>query len=115
MNQKTILVISLITALAGITVLYFLSGELEPDAMAIEKITGEDMGEIAKITGEIKSIRNSNSSTFITIEQPADITIIAIGKSNLSLKSGDTVEILGAVDEYNDEPQIIAKRIRLIE
>jgi len=96
--------------------LFAISSGIEVSEKTIDKITKGNVGEQVKINGMIEKITELNSTTFITVVQPNDMTVVVFKKEkrNLSLSEGDYVEVIGKVDEYGEELEVIAQRIRKV-
>jgi len=96
--------------------LFAISSTIEVSERTIDKITKGDVGTQVKINGMIDKITELNTTTFMTIVQPNDMTVVVFKeeKRNLSLSEGDYVEIIGNVDEYNGELEVLAQRIRKV-
>ena len=52
----------------------------------------------------------------ITIEQPQDITVVLFKSKNESIviNKGSNIEVIGKVDEYKGELEIIGNKVRVI-
>lgn len=75
------------------------------------------LGRSIAVSGEIKKVFISPSNTgFIDLEDnTGTITIVVFSSSKLDivydLKEGNTISVVGKVQEYKDELEIIAKEI----
>jgi len=112
MKEKTLLKIAVVTALAGIFVLYLISDNINLDESLINRIEDEDIGNDVKIKGVVSDVFNGEKVSIITIRQPEDMKVVVM--ENISLSEGDFVEIIGEVDEYNGEMEVIGNRVRVI-
>ena len=115
MKEKTLLQIALIAGIAGIVVLFFVSSTIEINEKTIDKINTQNVGEDVKLIGTIKNVYQSENAYFIEISQPSSLTIILFKDKNISLQVGDTVEIIGKIDEYEGKLEVIGQRVRVIE
>ena len=115
MKEKTLLQIALIAGIAGIVVLFFVSTTIEINEKTIDKINTQNVGEDVKLIGTIKNVYQSENAYFIEISQPSSLTIILFKDKNISLQVGDTVEIIGKIDEYEGKLEVIGQRVRVIE
>jgi RecJ-like exonuclease len=106
-----------IYSLIGIAILFLLSDTVQLSQSSIASIEQEELGRDVKIMGTIKSIRQFPSNTIITIMQPEEISIFLYkpDQRGMPLKQGDLVEIIGEIDEYNEQEQIIGNRVRVIK
>jgi len=116
MKDKTLLKIALATSIIGLFLLFLISDSIEVDQTALDRITLNNVDETVKIQGTITSVRDLETVTITTIQQPEERTAILFkGDSQpTALQEGMHVEILGKVDEYNGNPEIIAHRIRIL-
>ena len=116
MNEKTLLRISLICALFGVFVLYIISDGINLDEASISGIKGEDAGSDAKLKGVVKSVFNGEKASIITITKPEELKVVIIKKDrgNISVKEGDYIEVVGEIEEYEGEMQMIGNRIRVV-
>lgn len=116
MREKTLLKIALMTSIAGLLVLYIISGRIEIDEKSLEKITFDNKDEFVKVRGIVSRMTDLEKVTIMEITQPTEITIVLFKNSNGStpIKQGNEVEIIGKIDEYEGELEIIAQRARII-
>lgn len=112
MKEKTLLRISIICALVGIFVLYLISDNIVLNESSISNIKNEEIGKDVKIKGVVKDVFNGESLSIITITQPDEMKIIFY--DNVSVSKGDYIEVIGEVDEYNNEREVIGNRMRRI-
>lgn len=115
MKEKTLLRIALISGIIGIVILFIISDNIEINEKNIDKINKANVEEDVKLTGTISKITQLEKVAFIELEQPATMTIILFKDKNLSLYKGDNVEIIGEIDEYGGELEVIAQRIRVLD
>lgn len=115
MKEQLLLKIALTCCLAGVGILFFISDNIEPDEKAISKINMENLGEDIKLKGYVSGITDLEKVIFLEITMPEKITVVLFKKQNISIYEGSYVEILGEIDEYNGEMQVIGNRVRVIE
>lgn len=108
--------IALLTAIIGTTILFFISSKIEITETTIDKINKDNLEERVKIKGIVNKITELNKTTFIELTQPSTIDVIVFKdkQGNLSIKPGNKIEIIGNIDEYKGNLEIIAQRIRVI-
>ncbi|MEA2036193.1 MAG: OB-fold nucleic acid binding domain-containing protein [Nanoarchaeota archaeon] len=116
MKEKTLLKIAIGCALIGVFVLYIISDSVKIDETSIGKIEEEDIGSDVKVKGRVERLYEGEKVSIITIIQPEDMSIIVMKQDNknLSLEEGDYIEVIGEVDEYNGELEVIGNRIRVL-
>ena len=113
MNEKIMISIAFFCSLAGLFVLFLLVENLDYSEKTIEKINAERIEDMIKLNGEVVNINEVSNITFISIMRPSYIDVIVFDK-NISLFSGDKVEIIGKGEEYEGKMELIAHRIRVI-
>jgi len=111
-KEKTLLRIALIASIIGVCVLFFVSDNIEISEKTIDNLDTIDMGEIVKVKGIVTKVRGTNETTFLELTQPESVKLIVF--DNITILEGDFVEIIGKIDEYEGEKEIIVDRIRKI-
>lgn len=106
MEEKNLLVISIICVMLGISMLYFIyeNQDLE-EINSIETHLEKDV----KVSGVIKRITKSNDLTFLEIERKDNVKVIFF--EDLDLEENDYVTIIGEVDKYKGDYEIIGNKI----
>ena len=69
---------------------------------------------LVKINGQIDNIRKSKTGNFYwTVDDGSNITVPILDEKfkKIEVKSGDTVEVIGLVTEYNGELEVMPKEI----
>lgn len=113
MKEATLLKIALICSLVGLFVLYFISTKIEIKDYKPKLDVG--IGEDVKLTGTITKITDKGNVVFIEVSQQMPVNVVLFtDEDNLKLNSGDNVEVIGKVQEYNGKEEIIAQRVRVI-
>ena len=114
MKETALLKIALVCSLVGLISLYFISAKIEikdykPD------ILNRNVGDDVKLMGTVTKITDRENVVFIEVNQQSPITVVLFtDDDNLKLNNGDSVEIIGEVQEYNGKNEIIAQKIRVI-
>ena len=112
MKEKTLLKIAIISALAGIFILYLISDNIVIGEISISRIEEEEIGNDVKVKGIVEDVFNGESISIITITQPSDMKVILF--ENVSIVEGDYIEVIGEIEEYNGEFEVIGNRVRRI-
>ena len=112
MKENTLLRLALIASLLGLATLFFISGSLNMEQTPISIIDDGMKGTQVKIIGSVESVQQAGESQILVISQPSSITVFV--STSTTLEKGDMVEIIGRVDEYRENKEIIADRIRTI-
>ena len=116
MKEKELLKVALICSLVGVTVLYLLSENIEIKEKDIEKITLDDIDKNVKVEGIVKDLFENDKVMIMGIEQPQEIKVVLFKNKNESIliNKGNNLEIIGKVEEYEGELEIIGHRVRVI-
>ena len=116
MKEKTLLRIALICSVIGLILLFFISENISVSEVDLSKIDERDIGEDVKIIGEVLRVTDIGKVMFLEVgqEKVESVPILLFKDSDISLKKGDYVEIIGEIDDYKGEREIIATRVRII-
>lgn len=116
MKEKTLIIISSICFLTGILIMFSLAQFLSIDEIVINKITKEDLTKKVKIRGVVKNIIDTESVAIIKVSEEASIDVILFKEDNesIGLKAGEIIEVIGSVEEYEENLEIIGQRVRVI-
>ena len=110
-----ILKISIIVSIVGLVSLFFLSRLFTEELTEISELK---IGQMERISGMVTSVYVSRDShVFLKVaDNTGEITVVAFKNSNIDeaydLEIGEEVSVLGRVDEYEGELEIIAKEIK---
>ena len=113
MRENTLLKIALASAVVGLIALFLISKSIDIPEYNPSEI--KDLGKDVKLTGMITKVRDADGLFFIEIKQENYVTVVFFTKEENEFKKGENVEIIGKVQEYNGKPEIIAKKIRVID
>ena len=115
MKEKTLLKISVITAIVGLLVLLFILDRISLTNANISNLNKDNLDEKVKIKGELISIGETPGLYILTVKDfSGEITIVVFKDEPLELKQGDVLEIEGQVANYKDKLEIIAKKITIL-
>lgn len=116
MKEKTLLKIALIVSFIGVTILFFISDNIEIKEKSIDKINKAEIGEKVKIKGIVNNIIDTDKVMIIEITQPSKINIIIFKEENevIKINNSDFVEVIGSVEEYKGEKEVIVDRLRVV-
>ena len=106
MEEKTLLIISIICTCIGLSVLYYIF--LNTDVAEVDNIENH-LDETIKIKGIVKSYYIKDGITFVKIEKQQLIPVVFFEEVNL--EKNKKIEIIGEVSKYNNEFEIIGKEI----
>ena len=106
--------IALICSLVGLVVLYIVSTKIElKDYKA--PVLNKNIGDDVSLKGTVAKITNRGNVVFVEIIHQSPVSVVLFAGDNpVELKSGDKVEIIGTVEEYNGKEEIIAQKVRVI-
>ena len=115
MKETTLLKIALICSLVGLVALYFISTKIEIRDYK-PNLLNKNIGDDVNLKGTITKITDKGNVVFIEVNQQNPVNVVLFTEdSNLKLKNGDNVEIVGKVQEYNNKNEIIAQKVRIIK
>ncbi len=114
MKEKTLLKTALVCSIVGVTVLFFISEFIEVGEREIRDITINDLDKHVKVIGTVSGVINTEKVIIMDIIQPQELKVVVFKDKDISLKKGDYIEVLGKVEEYEGELEIIGDRIRII-
>jgi hypothetical protein len=110
MQEKTLLKISLICSLIGLTALFFISNNLTFDEPPL--ITKDELDSTIKVKGKINKINEYEKNTIIEIIRTEKLKIVLFG--NVDLKKGDYIEAIGKLKQYRNNFELIADEVKLL-
>jgi len=110
MQERTLLKISLISALLGIIGLFFVSQVAEvPEGVLLE----DESQYVLK--GSINKITELDSVTFLELKREDEVTVVLFKDYPVDLHKDEYVEVIGTAQESDGEVQLIGKEIRVIK
>ncbi len=113
MQEKTLIKISFMTAVLGLTFLFFYAKQYtlvsQPDlelASPAEKVL---------MKGTVKNLKVTDKAVFFELEgeKIVQTDVILFPDSSIYLREGDHVELTGQVEEYKGEKELIADEVVL--
>ena len=123
MNEKQIVLASLILALLGLALILLSSKGMKPKEIAITEL-GSHYTEYVEVSGFVSSTRISNENVFLTLCS-GECVKVAVFKSVARetagdpnpylIKKGDRLIVRGEVQDYNGEPEVIVLRPEDVE
>lgn len=111
MQEKIIRNIALFCSVAGLILLFYISGQIEATPVRIGEISIDDVGIGVKVCGEIIEKRVSNNHVFMKLEdETGSIRLVVFNSTALKLRDsgvdvygfsiGERICSTGVVDEY---------------
>lgn len=113
MKESTLLKIALICALIGLVALYFISAKIEVKDYKPSELS-KNIGDDVNLKGTVTKIADKGNVVFVDVSQQNSVSVVLFTDNNINLKSGDNVEVIGKVQEYNGKNEIIAQKVRVI-
>ena len=103
-------------SLIGIIALYYISENSVVSNKNIGKITLDDVNKNIKVEGIVKVLFENDKVTILTIEQPQETKVVMFKSKNESIGifEGNKIEVIGKIDEYEGNLEVIADRVRVI-
>ena len=118
MKEKFLLYISLACSVAGLILLYYISQVIELPQTNVREITVDDIGKNVKICGEVISESVSKTKhVFLTLNDTSgemDVVVFNSSAEKLNaydIKKGDAACVIGSINDYQGNLEIIAKGI----
>lgn len=113
MKTRSLLKLSLITAMIGIFIIVILADNLEPEIKNISIINEKMIDEWIKIKGNITNQQNINGLTIFTIYD-GTAGIRAIIYKDTQNFEGSEVIVLGKIIEYKNEIEIQIEKMQIV-
>jgi len=115
MKGNTLLKISIICAIIGVSALYFISEQMEVKQVSINNLTDEEIGKEVKIIGRVERASNTDKVIFLEVGEQKIVTVsvVLFKDKDVALKEGDYVELIGTIEEYKGEYSIIANAVKV--
>ena len=115
MKENTLLKIALISGIVGLVALYLISTKIELKDYKPNKLS-QNVGDDVKFIGVIERISGKGDVAIIRVKQETSVDVVAFNAGNeMALKNGDSVEVLGKVQEYKGKNEIVAQKISVVK
>ena len=113
MEEKQLIKISLIVTLVGLLILLFFADSFE--LITTNNIENVENEQEVKLQGVITKLTKLDKVMFIELEgkQVIKSDIILFPNEDIYLQEGNYVEIIGTIEEYNNNKEVIANKITL--
>ena len=113
MKETTLLKTALICSLVGLFALFFISAKIDFRDFKPSELS-KNAGESVKLIGIVQKIDQRENVALVELAYKTPITVVVFTNNNVTLNSGDNVEVFGKVEDYNGKEEIIAQKIRVI-
>ena len=116
MKEKNLLKAAFIASLIGVLILFIVSENISVDEKTISKITFEDLDKKVKIKGLVEKVIDTEKVVIMEVVQAENMDVILFkdGDGTVDVKEGDFIEVIGRVEEYEGELEVIGQRVRVI-
>lgn len=111
MKEKTLLKISLLLVFLGLVLIYFYVDSF--NFKAVESYQQLQPEEQVKLTGVVKRVTSTQNVTFLELaaQKEETVTVVLFNQEEVLLKEGDYVELVGTVEDYQGQREIIANEV----
>ncbi|MFH1850157.1 MAG: OB-fold nucleic acid binding domain-containing protein [archaeon] len=114
MNEKTLLRVSLFSAIAGIIALFVMSEMTEYPVADLSDIDISLLGRSVRTRGIVSGIIESEKTMIIELSgQGKTIGVFLFKDGPTTIPIGSQIDVTGEITEYNGRPEIIAEEIRV--
>ncbi len=116
MKEKNLLKYAFIASLLGVLILFIVSENISVEEKTISKITFEDMDKKVKIKGFVEKVVDTEKVVIMEVVQAENIDVILFKKEAgvIDIEKDDFIEVIGKVEEYGGELEVIGQRVRVI-
>ena len=116
-SDKKISLISLIITLIGIFFLFIFSYFVEYKELEISSIDYSSIGMNVKVVGYVKNepiLKNNVLLFSISDKSNKSINVVMFDVKQFNISKDDLVLVIGKIEEYKNELEIVAKSIKKI-
>ena len=125
-TERGLIRISLIGILVGLVALYFVTQSLVPEKNNVSDITIGLSGSQVEVTGNITDLKKSGDNLFFSLSDGTGSIKVVLWKNTLDrlklqgidlekLKNGNSVVVVGTVEGYKGELEIILLKVVISE
>ena len=111
MEEKSLVIVSLLCCLIGTLILIFLSGKTPSAVYPIQSINASMEGSDVVIQGYLYEISSSEKLTRFKVKDSSGSITSVVFEGDLSLKENSFVQIKGMVTLFNNKTELTAKEI----
>lgn len=110
MKDTTLLRIALITSMAGLAGLLVALHTTDLNVTALTALDNAEMEKTVKVRGVLEKVTVTEKATFLEVVSKESVTAVIF--EPVALEEGSFVEIVGTVDEYRGEREILVEQIK---
>lgn len=105
----------ILSTLIGITLLIIISDKLDIPTSTISSLSKEDINKQIKVKGIANSIVNKKSIIILNLKDASSsIKVVLFNPKESKIKKNSVLEVNGKISLYEDELEIIADSVRII-
>ena len=114
--RDKLLMLSLGLSVFCLLALYITAQGYQPPSYTIAELSEDFYGKQVSVEGAVTSVSTSKEGhVFFTLTDQGSIQVVAFKSSGLSApQKGSTVKVQGEYAKYNENPEIIAKKIEVV-
>jgi exonuclease VII large subunit len=120
MKESFIMKLSFLGSVIGLVAIYIIVSHMAYEPVKIGSITGQMVGETINITGAVKNVYvHEDGHVFISLfDETGEVKVVVwsdtAGKLDETIKKGDFLNIIGNVQLYMGELEIIAREVNVL-
>ena len=111
MKERTLVKLSLLCSLIGLTLLFVISLFTDYQDVSISEIENSEHKDV-RIAGEIISVKDFDGLAVMEVGAIKSVNVVVFDKRLLKFAVGDSVSITGELMDYKGKPEIIAEEIK---
>jgi len=123
LSDESLTKISFVITIVGVIALYFIVQTTEPNLTPLKDISHDMVGNYVKVVGAVKSISwHESGHLFITLRDEYDeIKVVMFSKEAKKfaelkeIKKDEQITIIGKIDEYENELEVVAEKIEILK
>jgi DNA/RNA endonuclease YhcR with UshA esterase domain len=115
MEEPLLLKISLSFSLVGIIILFLLADSIEIGQTGIANLTEIEENQVVRLRGVVTYVQDNGKTLNLELAQPEAVEVFVFKSSNLSIKKGDFLDIVGEVREYRGRKELLANQINVLD
>ncbi len=107
--------LAIISLTLGVILLVVIADKVSLPSSTISSISKEDLNKEVKISGTVKKSINKDALTLLELsDKTGTIDVVAFKSKEMYIKKGSFIELEGKVSLYEDNLQVIAENIKLV-
>ena len=116
MDDNTLYKICLISALIGIFLILIIANKMEIKGSNIGNISEKNLNEKVKVKGYVTFFKETPGLYLMNIkDSTGNITVLAFKDDKINITKNSIIEVEGSLTKYNNELEINADIIRILE